>query len=101
LALGRTVSELEATISVREFEEWIAFYSFEPWGDERADIRSGVIASTVANVHLGGGYSPTDFMPYLSQEKKEAKQAIKTAENINKIKDGFMQYQQRKDIDNG
>lgn len=45
--------------------EWLEFYKSEPFGDIRADIRSGVIAATVQNVHGGldgKAASPADFM---------------------------------------
>jgi hypothetical protein len=48
--MGMPVGELLARMPEREFLEWMAFYRIEPWGDERADLRAGVIASTVANV---------------------------------------------------
>ena len=49
-----------------EFAEWQAFYRLSPWGDERADLRAGIIASTVANVHRdrkSRSYKPADFIP--------------------------------------
>lgn len=33
----------------REFLEWQAYYRIEPFGEERADLRAGVVAATVAN----------------------------------------------------
>lgn len=39
LALGRTVAELERSLSHSEFVEWCAFYSYEPWGCEVDDQR--------------------------------------------------------------
>ena len=49
----------------REFAEWRAFFELEPWGEERADLRAGIIASTIANVNRSKGkaFSPGDFMP--------------------------------------
>jgi len=50
----------------REFAEWRAFYELEPWGDDRADLRAGIVASTIANVNRGKGqkaFNPGDFMP--------------------------------------
>ena len=53
LALGRTVAELEETISSDELTQWIAFYNMEPFGSERDNIHAGIIASTLANIHGG------------------------------------------------
>ena len=49
----------------REFAEWQAYYELEPWGEERADLRAGIVASTIANVNRGKGksFKPGDFMP--------------------------------------
>jgi len=66
LALGRTVQEAKATVSALEFKSWVEFYGLEPWGEERADLRAGIIASTFANCHTRRGgkpYQPKDFMP--------------------------------------
>lgn len=54
-------------ISDAELREWMAFYRLEPFGDERADLRAGIVASTVVNVNRGKrgkATKPTDFMPY-------------------------------------
>ena len=34
-----------------EFIQWLAVYRLSPFGDERADLRAGIVASTVANCH--------------------------------------------------
>ena len=47
--------------------EFIALDRVDPWGEWRADLRSGVIASTIANVNRGKkaeAFTPKDFMPY-------------------------------------
>lgn len=54
-------------MSARQFEEWAAFYYQEPWGDFRADLRAGIVASTIANIHRkprAPAFTPVDFMPY-------------------------------------
>lgn len=46
--------------------EWVAYAQIEPFGEERADLRAGIVASTIANVHRRPGkpaYRATDFMP--------------------------------------
>lgn len=45
----------------------MAFDSLEPVGELRADVRAGLVAATVANVHRGRGqraFTPGDFMPF-------------------------------------
>ncbi len=66
--MGKTVGELSEEISDAELQEWMAFYRLEPFGEERADLRAGIVASTVANVNRGKkgrALKPTDFMPFL------------------------------------
>jgi hypothetical protein len=52
-------------ISARTLREWMAYYALDPWGDERADLRSGIVAATLANIHRGkrAAFRPRDFMP--------------------------------------
>jgi hypothetical protein len=42
-----------ASISMPLFREWQAFWNVAPFGDERADLRAGVVAAQVFNVHRG------------------------------------------------
>lgn len=39
MKLGRTVAELENTLSAAEYQHWLAMYELDPWGDQRADMR--------------------------------------------------------------
>lgn len=63
----------------------MAYYKLEPFGESRADLRSGIIASTIANVNRQKGgptYKAQDFMPYLEPEKLDPRalwNKIKTA----------------------
>jgi hypothetical protein len=48
----------------------------QPWGEYAADLRAGVIASTIANVNRSKdapAFSPLDFMP-LQKDRTEAEQ---------------------------
>ena len=72
MALGRTVSEIEDAMTAQEFGEWMAFYSMHPFGPAGDWFRSGVIASTIANVNRAANteaYKPEDFMPRRADEK--------------------------------
>lgn len=53
LALGMTVEELHARMSVGEFRRWAQYLSEEPTIGERVDLIGGIIASTIANVNRG------------------------------------------------
>lgn len=53
-------------MSGREFQEWQVYHSLWPLGERRADLRSAIVASVIANVNRGPdapAYSPQDFMP--------------------------------------
>lgn len=76
MALGKTVGQLSEEISDKELHEWMAFYRLEPFGDERADLRAGIIASTVANANRGKRgpvRKPTDFMPFRDAAEQRRK----------------------------
>lgn len=52
----------------------MAFYEIEPFGDGRADIRSGIIASTIANVHRKksrAAYKTKDFLPKFKSRRAQ------------------------------
>ena len=52
-------------VSSRELSEWAAYYRLEPWGEERADLRIGVLDSILANLFRKKGsreYKAQDFM---------------------------------------
>jgi hypothetical protein len=77
IALGMTLKEVQSRVDSAEFSRWQAYYKVEPFGEERADMRSAVIASTLANIHRGKGkaYTLNDFMiDFSGKEKKSAKE---------------------------
>ena len=74
-----TVSELKQRMSGREFFRWIAYSVIEPWGEERADLRAAMIASTIANVNRGKGRPvvPIErFMPKFGPKQPAKKQSV-------------------------
>ena len=65
---------LLAQLSSRQLAEWMAYFRLEPFGERRADLRAGIIASTVANAHRAREsrpYRPQDFMPDFEQGTDE------------------------------
>ncbi|MFA5162089.1 MAG: DUF4035 domain-containing protein [Elusimicrobiales bacterium] len=81
-----TVGELLGRISSRELTEWQAYYGIEPFGEERADLRAGIIAATGANVFRGKGikpYKPQDFMPKFGGETQDWRQMLAKVRIIN------------------
>lgn len=72
-----TVGELLARISSRELSEWAAYYELEPWGEERADLRAGIVASTMANTARDPKkrqkpYRANEFMPQFAGADRES-----------------------------
>lgn len=52
-----------------QFVGWMRYYAQEPFGEERADIRSGIVASVIANANRDSKrrpkpFKPQDFMPF-------------------------------------
>jgi hypothetical protein len=87
LALGKTVGEIERTMSAYELREWMALSSLEPWGEVRADLRAAVIAREVRTMLSTGRkkYALLDFMPVVNAEivKAERENANLLAAKIN------------------
>lgn len=57
-----------AKMSWRQYSAWQAYANVEPFGEERADLRAGIVASLIANVNRDTTQKPTpfsavDFMP--------------------------------------
>ena len=76
LALGRTVEELLEGIDSAELTEWFAYYQVEPWGEERADWRSAMIARTMAEIHRDDKsrarpFQIDEFMPKFDGEAED------------------------------
>lgn len=83
-----TVRELLNRIDSRELSEWQAFFQLEPMPEQRADYRSGVVASVIANTNRAKKskpFEPTDFTPdYDKAPKKTDQKAVEK-----KVKDVF------------
>lgn len=68
-------------LTASEVVEWEALYRIDPWGEERADLRSAIIAWTFAMAHSKRGKKPklSQFMPdYSRVENKRTGMTDKT-----------------------
>lgn len=69
-------------LSSRQLAEWQVYYNLEPFGEEPAYWRAGVIASVFGNAFRKKGsrpFKPSDFMPAHPEPEKtteEKNQAI-------------------------
>lgn len=64
-----TLEQLENTMSAREFYLWVGFDSLSPIGDERGDIHSAQIASSVYQSQ-GGKVSMKELILDWSSDKQ-------------------------------
>jgi hypothetical protein len=83
LALGYAHPDhLMAQLTSGQLAEWFAFYRLEPFGGWRDDYRSGILASTMANIFSKKGarkFLPTEFMPKFSSiSGKDLNKKIRT-----------------------
>lgn len=57
------------------FLEWIAYHELEPWSEERADMRSAIVAAVMFNSQRGRGTPARrarDFMAYTGPKRPMA-----------------------------
>ena len=68
LALGfATPAEAQARINAREFAGWKAYYDLEPFGQDRGDAGSAMVAYTVALCNGAKDAKPSDFLPQFGE----------------------------------
>ncbi len=82
-----TVSELLARISSAELTEWMAFDAIDPFGNWRADLRTGILAAVTANHSFAPPTEPrrpSDYM--LFTEKHEHDDGVLLADPIEQAK---------------
>lgn len=71
--------------------EWIAYSHVDPFGEERDDLRAGIIASVIANSNRNPKkrprpFTPGDFMPKLDRRPKKTQsweEQLKIVEQLN------------------
>lgn len=57
-----------------QFSEWIAYYSLEPFGEERADWRQAITSAIIFNANRGKNSKaakPSDFILKEEEEPRE------------------------------
>jgi len=63
---------------LRLFLEWCAYFRVEPFGEERDDLRSGVIASVIVNaLSKNGKATPSDFVLFSSRPKRKSSDVLR------------------------
>lgn len=79
LALGQPdVDAMLAGLTTRQFLGWQHYAAVEPFGEERADLRAGIISATIANVFAGKSrsFKPADFMPRFTRPVRQTARQI-------------------------
>lgn len=74
-----SVARAQQEIDAPEFAEWLAYYSIEPFGEERGDLRAGIVAAQIANAFRGKNQRPfkaIEFMPLVNRQPKR-QQSVK------------------------
>jgi hypothetical protein len=90
---------LMRSLTSRQLSEWMVFYGLDPFGEQRADLRAGIVASVVNNRWRGRHETPrepADFMPFREQPKQtpdEIKRTLRT------ILGGMTHGKSRADLD--
>jgi hypothetical protein len=72
-------------MSVDEYIYWNAYFALHPSLEQRLDISTGIISSTIANA-MGNKTKPQDFIPEYKQEPTEK---LDSKQLSNKIKSKF------------
>lgn len=71
---------LYKVITSAELTELDALWQIDPWGEERDDLRTGLICSTVAG-SVGVTRKPSDFMLYADKAAVTQELGIKAMKN--------------------
>lgn len=64
------------------FREWTTYAALEPFGETRADLRAGIIASVYANANRkknSRAFKPKDFMPTWGPSRQSTDDMIEQA----------------------
>lgn len=72
-----TVGEMLDRMSAAEYATWMAVARIEPMGEYRADLRAGIVSSTIFNMNRGkstAARSPKDFMPIQRDQERWVKE---------------------------
>lgn len=99
--MGIPIGELQERVSSHDFAEYWAHFQLEPWGTEREDLRSGIVASTIANVNRdkkkrARPFLPSDFIPKVElervtddDEELDEEAALEAAARIDEVMEGI------------
>jgi hypothetical protein len=75
---------LYSAMTAAELIEWEVMYGLDPWGEERADLRNGLLCSLTDACHRSKGTarSPIEYMPYVQNLREEKVPEPQVIENM-------------------
>jgi hypothetical protein len=86
LALGVSHPDtLLRELTAKQLAEWMAFYGIDPFGDQRADLRIGILCATMNNRWRGKNEQPAEpvsFMPFVRQTEQSPEEIQRTLRSI-------------------
>ena len=64
---------MKRLLTHRDYQDWMELYREDPWDQDRADLRAGIIASAALAPYAKQGRQPkpADFMPYVKTKVKQ------------------------------
>jgi hypothetical protein len=97
LALGyRSVEEMLQTLSHAEYVDWLAYYSIEPFPEEREDLRHARLIAGIAEMVGGKKQNIKDFMFDFWGDPQNTKEQS-PEEVVSKLKTIFSAFAKRKE----
>ena len=102
-----TVGRLMREMTIREFAHWQVFYREDPFGDDRADIRSAQVSAILANANRDPKkrdkpFEVIDFMPYAKRRQEaEARQKQESEVKVDPMTLTWLMWKARKDEKHG
>ena len=80
-----------AEMSWPQMVAWQRYAAVEPFGEDRADLRMGILASILANVNRdpkkrARAYTPRDFMPQFGPARHSAERHPMTHDEFQRFK---------------
>ena len=71
-------------LTSRQLRDWMDFYEVEPWGSDMEFLRSGIVASTIANCHRDSrrpAFKAKDFTPQFGRPPGQTMEETKAKMN--------------------
>lgn len=81
-------AKMLAEMRPSELGTYMALSFEDPWDEQRADLRAGIVASTIANVHRKRGTPPikaSDFLPRYGMEAQTAVEHEKRGDWVSRM----------------